>query len=219
MLASPRSNAKPVSEASRTRRIEHSVAPCTPLPCLHFPRSTEVIHGSRSDRRAGTLGPLVGRVGAGQERRHPLRRRPHPHARGGRRLLPRPGHPAGRQLSSRSSPTSMSTRSCSPRRTACMSGRSWPQRPPASTSTSRNRSRWTAAARMQRSRRHARPAWCSRSATAGASIPRWSSCDGVSGTAGWAPSFRWWRSTPPAPANSSRRTIGAPRRKKRRAAH
>ena len=41
---------------------------------------------------------------------------------------------------------------------------------------------------------------------------------GVSGTAGSAPSFPWWRSTPPAPASSYRPTIGAPRRTRRRAA-
>ena len=52
----------------------------------------------RRHHRSGTLGPLAGQGRAGQEQRHPVRRRPYAHACKRRGVLPREKYSAGRQL-------------------------------------------------------------------------------------------------------------------------
>ena len=78
----------------------------------------------RRHHRAGPLGPLAGRRGARQDRRHPLRRRLYPHARDGGRLLPRRRPCRSRTAIEESSPIPISTRWCWPPRTARMPSRS-----------------------------------------------------------------------------------------------
>src|ERR1700759_2922469 len=56
------------------------------------------IHDSRSHSRTRPLGPLAHQFGAGKERRHPVRRRPHAHARERRRLLSLEGPALRRDL-------------------------------------------------------------------------------------------------------------------------
>src|SRR5262245_20419056 len=81
-----------IVETLRAKSRDVSLAP-------RFPQTwTAGFHDTRSHSRARPLGPFAGQFGARQERRHPVRRRPHPHAgdRGG--LLSRKEHSVRRHL-------------------------------------------------------------------------------------------------------------------------